>query len=96
MARTEQNPRRSSRNADSSAPYRRRPGTRRKVCKFCADKDAYIDYKDTKILITFITERGKIVPSRISGNCAKHQRALTTAVKRARVIAMLPFTAMRG
>lgn len=75
--------------------FRRRPGTRRKVCKFCADKDAYIDYKDIKVLTTFVTERGKIVPSRISGNCARHQRELTNAIKRARVIAMLPFSAMR-
>ncbi|HYD46718.1 MAG TPA: 30S ribosomal protein S18 [Terriglobales bacterium] len=68
---------------------------RRKVCKFCADKDAYIDYKDIKVLTTFVTERGKIVPSRISGNCAKHQRELTNAIKRARVVAMLPFSSMR-
>jgi small subunit ribosomal protein S18 len=65
---------------------------RRKVCRFCADKDAVIDYKDTRALSGFITERGKIVPSRITGNCAKHQRQLTAAIKRARVVALLPFT----
>ncbi len=65
---------------------------RRKVCAFCADKVEHIDYKDTNVLRKFITERGKILPRRISGNCAKHQRMLTTAVKRARNIALLPFT----
>jgi small subunit ribosomal protein S18 len=66
---------------------------RRKVCRFCAEKIVYIDYKDQKRLRGFITERGKIVPRRISGNCAYHQRRLTTAIKRARHIALLPFTA---
>ena len=65
---------------------------RRKVCKFCADSSLAIDYKDTKIIRYFITERGKITPGRISGNCAKHQRMLTVAIKRARNIALLPFT----
>ena len=60
-------------------------------CRFCADKIDNIDYKDIKTLKTFITERGKIIQSRISGNCAKHQRQLTYALKRARNIAMLPF-----
>jgi small subunit ribosomal protein S18 len=69
----------------------RRP--KRKVCNFCADKVADINYKDTARLRKFISERGKILPRRISGNCAKHQRLLTTAVKRARVIAFLPFVA---
>lgn len=76
--------------------FRRRPGVRRKVCKFCADKDAYIDYKDSRLLSIFVTERGKIVPSRISGTCAKHQRELTNAIKRARVVALLPFTSVRA
>ena len=66
---------------------------RKKVCMFCADKIDYIDYKDTAKLRRYITERGKIVPRRISGCCAKHQRQLTTAIKRARVIALLPFIA---
>lgn len=65
---------------------------RRKVCRFCADSNLTIDYKDAKMLRLFTTERGKIVPRRISGNCAKHQRVLTVAIKRARNIALLPFT----
>lgn len=65
---------------------------RRKVCKFCADSNLPIDYKDMKLLRLFTTERGKIIPRRISGNCAKHQRLLTVAIKRARNIALLPFT----
>ena len=64
---------------------------RRKVCRFCADSSLVIDYKDPKSLKYFITERGKILPSRISGTCAKHQRALTHAIKRARTIALLPY-----
>mgnify|MGYP000418753188 CR=1 FL=1 len=66
---------------------------RRKVCQFCVDKCEHIDYKDTAKLRRYVTERGKIVPRRISGNCAKHQRQLTTAIKRARIIALLPFVA---
>ncbi|MDY3928593.1 MAG: 30S ribosomal protein S18 [Clostridia bacterium] len=66
---------------------------KKKVCIFCVDKADSIDYKDTAKLRRFITERGKIVPRRISGNCAKHQRQLTEAVKRARQIALLPFVA---
>jgi small subunit ribosomal protein S18 len=62
------------------------------VCRFCADKDSTIDYKDTRTLSSFVTERGKVVPSRITGNCARHQRELTTAIKRARAVALLPFT----
>jgi small subunit ribosomal protein S18 len=77
---------------DDKAAFRRRGPVRRKVCRFCADKDIGIDYKDTRALSSFVTERGKIVPSRITGNCAKHQRQLTTAIKRARAIALLPFT----
>ncbi|MEW6409522.1 MAG: 30S ribosomal protein S18 [Nitrospirota bacterium] len=65
---------------------------RKKVCRFCVDKVDSIDYKETKILRNFITERGKILPRRISGNCARHQRQVTTAIKRARNIALLPFT----
>lgn len=71
---------------------RRRTFHRRKVCRFCVDGELRIDYKDSKTLRYFITERGKIVPRRISGNCAKHQRVLTLAIKRARQIALLPFT----
>ena len=64
---------------------------RRKVCRFCADSSLVINYKDPKSLKYFITERGKILPRRISGSCAKHQRALTHAIKRARTIALLPY-----
>lgn len=70
---------------------RRRIYHRRKVCRFCADSKMAIEYKDPKSLKYFITERGKIIPRRISGTCAKHQRALTLAIKRARQIALLPF-----
>lgn len=66
---------------------------RRKVCSFCVDKVENIDYKDVAKLRRFVTERGKILPRRISGNCAKHQRQVTVAIKRARNIALLPFTA---
>ncbi|GBD96635.1 MAG TPA: 30S ribosomal protein S18 [Nitrospirae bacterium] len=64
---------------------------RRKYCRFCADKVDLIDYKDMKTLRNYVTERGKIIAGRMTGNCAKHQRALTRAVKRARTIALLPF-----
>ncbi len=70
---------------------RRRIFHRRKVCRFCADSSLQIDYKEYKTLKYFITERGKIIPRRISGTCAKHQRKLTTAIKRARTIALLPY-----
>ncbi len=70
---------------------RRRVYHRRKVCRFCADSSLSIDYKNSKTLKYFITERGKIIPRRISGTCATHQRALTLAIKRARAIALLPF-----
>ena len=69
----------------------RRP--RKKVCGFCVDKIDSIDYKELGRLRKFVTERGKILPRRISGNCAKHQRQLTIAVKRARNVALLPYTA---
>ena len=71
---------------------KKKPFLRRKVCRFCTDKKLDIDYKNPKILRYFITERGKIIPRRISGNCAKHQRQVTVAIKRARNIAILPFT----
>lgn len=64
-----------------------------KVCKFCEAKIAFIDYKDEKLLRRFITDRGKIIPRRISGVCERHQRQLTRAIKRARQIALLPFVA---
>jgi small subunit ribosomal protein S18 len=68
---------------------------RKKICRFCSDKVDDIDYKDIKRLRNLITERGKIIPRRISGNCARHQRQLGTAIKRARSIALMPFTAER-
>ncbi len=70
----------------------RRGFGRRKVCRFCADKNLKVDYKDQGQLKYFLTERGKIIPRRISGNCAKHQREVATAVKRARMLAILPYT----
>jgi small subunit ribosomal protein S18 len=79
-----------SRQWEERGPRGRRPG-RRKVCRFCAEKNLKIDYKDTRVLGNFITDRGKIIPSRITGNCARHQRRLTTAIKQARTIALLPF-----
>jgi small subunit ribosomal protein S18 len=66
---------------------------RKKACKFCTDKEMSIDYKDYKTLNLFLTERSKIVPRRISGNCAFHQRELTNAVKRARTLALVGFVA---
>jgi small subunit ribosomal protein S18 len=70
----------------------RRRGGKRKVCRFCADTEVKIDYKDTNQLRYFVSDRGKIVPRRISGNCALHQRHITQAVKRARNIALMPYT----
>jgi small subunit ribosomal protein S18 len=70
----------------------RRGFGRRKVCRFCADKALKVDYKDQGQMKYFLTERGKIIPRRISGNCAKHQREVATAVKRGRMLAILPYT----
>ena len=67
-------------------------GKRKKVCIFCADKVAFIDYKDSNKLRKFISERGKILPRRMSGTCAKHQRQLSVAIKRARTVALMPYT----
>ncbi|MBI3355155.1 MAG: 30S ribosomal protein S18 [Nitrospirae bacterium] len=64
---------------------------RKRVCRFCAEKRDSIDYRDVQTLRNFITDRGKIIPRRISGNCARHQRALSSAVKRSRHIALIPF-----
>ena len=75
------------------SPMRRRGGRRRKkVCVFCASENNVIDYKDTNKLKRYVSERGKILPRRITGNCAKHQRALTVAVKRARHVALMPYS----
>ena len=77
----------------ADSPMKRRGGIRRrnKVCVFCG-KDNVIDYKDTNKLKRYVSERGKILPRRITGNCAKHQRALTVAIKRARHVALMPYT----
>jgi len=69
---------------------------RRKVCRYCADKTAKVDYKDYTQLKYFLTERGKIIPRRISGNCATHQRAVAIAIKRSRQIALLPYSIVNG
>jgi len=83
-----------NRGEKTDAPAKRRGGLRRrkKVCVFCG-KDNVIDYKDTNKLKRYVSERGKILPRRISGNCAKHQRALTVAIKRARHISLMPYVA---
>ncbi len=79
-------------NGDNDRNRDRKTYYRRKVCKFCADSSLVIDYKEVRTLRYFITERGKITPRRISGNCAKHQRKLSLSIKRARNMALLPFT----
>ncbi len=71
--------------------YRPNRKPRRKVCAFCVDKVTEIDYKDIGKLRKYISERAKILPRRVTGTCAKHQRQLTTAIKRARVVALLPY-----
>src|SRR5213083_2096122 len=76
---------------DKKDGQRRPMFRRRKVCKFCADKIDDINYKDVKLLGPFVPERGKILPRRISGTCAMHQRKLQTAIKRARQIALIPY-----
>lgn len=77
---------------DRSARRPRGRKPRRKVCMFCVDKIQHIDYKDVVRLRRFTNERGKILPRRMSGTCAKHQRQLSTAIKRARTIALMPYT----
>jgi len=77
---------------DLNADSLKRRGARKRVCKYCADRVTTVDYKDPQVLRQFITDRGKIVPRRISGNCAKHQRMVRVAVARARNIALMPFT----
>ena len=80
--------------SDKDAPMKKRIIRRKKkVCAFCTDKaEGGVDYKDVNKLKRFVSERGKILPRRITGNCAKHQRALTVAVKRARHLALMPYT----
>ena len=81
------------RGPGGGGPSRGRGGRRRKVCRFCLDKVDIIDYKDVKLLTSYIPERGKILPRRISGTCAPHQRMLAEAIKRARNIALIPYAA---
>ena len=85
--KSENTARREDRNAQAAKPRKRR-----KVCSFCVDKIEYIDYKDVNRLRRFVNERGKIMPRRMSGNCAKHQRQLSEAIKRARAIALMPYS----
>lgn len=84
--------RRSSKPA--GAAFTRRPYIRKKACRFCSAPDLKIDYKDSRLLRSFITERGKIMPRRITGNCAYHQRKVTKAVKIARNLALMPYTSV--
>ena len=84
-------PARNDRNNRSNNRGKKRIYHRRKVCRFCADSTIEINYKEVKTLKHFVTERGKIIPRRISGVCAKHQRALTAAIKKARTIALMPY-----
>jgi small subunit ribosomal protein S18 len=83
--RNGKNPRRAKRERDNQAARKKR------TCRFCDAKEIYIDYKDEKRLQRFVTEQGKIIPKRITGTCAKHQRQLVQAIKRARHLALLPF-----
>ncbi len=80
----------------TNRPQRRRRAfvSRKKYCRFCADSSIKIDYKDIRLLRYYVSEKGKIVPKRISGTCSSHQRELSTAIKRARNIALLPFAQM--
>ncbi|TAM83816.1 MAG: 30S ribosomal protein S18 [Acidobacteria bacterium] len=81
------------RPAGPGGPGRRQYFRRRKVCKFCVEKIAFIDYKDLRMIGQFVAERGKILPRRLTGTCSPHQRELTRAIKQARNIALLPFAA---
>ena len=83
---------RSSESSSGRTPFRRRrPLLRKKVCRFCADRVNRVDWKALHILRSFVTDRGKILSSRTTGTCAKHQRQLTIGIKRARTMALLPF-----
>jgi small subunit ribosomal protein S18 len=81
---------------ESDAQSGKRSFGRRNVCKLCADTTLKIDYKDSNLLRYFVTDRGKLVPRRVSNNCAKHQRQIAVAVKRARMIALMPFSVTGG
>lgn len=84
-------PRRPQGQREGGDQYNRMPRFRKKVCRFCADKNLVIDYKDAKTLERYITDRGKILPRRVTGTCSKHQRFIARAIKRARIIAIVPF-----
>jgi small subunit ribosomal protein S18 len=90
--------RKSKDNGDEGGDEKRggRGFSRRKMCRFCADKNAKVDYKDQATLKYFVTERGKIIPRRISGNCALHQRAVARAIKQARGLALIPYLVLAG
>jgi small subunit ribosomal protein S18 len=84
-------------NGDKTSRYpQKKFFHRKKFCRFCTDSNIKIDYKNTAILNNFVTERGKIMPRRITGNCASHQRELAIAIKRARMIALMPFVTADG
>ena len=91
MEKEERNARGGAGAAGEERGDKKRSVGRRKQCKFCGDEALKIDYKDQALLKYFITDRGKLVPRRISGNCAKHQREIAVAVRRARMIALMPF-----
>jgi small subunit ribosomal protein S18 len=91
--RSSSGPRGGGGGGDRPRKPRRQYVRRRKVCRFCVDKMDYVDYKNADLLKTFILDRGKVIPRRITGTCAKHQRWLKVAIKRARNIALLPFAA---
>ena len=78
-------------NKEMQKPFRPNNKKRKKICNFCADKSDFIDYKDALKLRKYVSERSKILPRRITGTCAKHQRELTIAIKRARHIALVPY-----
>jgi small subunit ribosomal protein S18 len=91
MGRNNRNNRDGSDKGDAKGPMRMRRA-KKKICSYCVDKVTDIDYKEVAKLKKYISERGKILPRRISGNCAKHQRQMTNAIKRARHVALLPYT----
>jgi small subunit ribosomal protein S18 len=93
MSEQRENQPREQRESRPSGFSKKRRGKRRKVCQFCVDKVKVVDYKDVNRLSRYVSERGKILPRRITGNCAAHQRAVTVAIKNARIVALMPYTA---
>ncbi|MCL4533497.1 MAG: 30S ribosomal protein S18 [Deltaproteobacteria bacterium] len=85
-------------NKKSSKPagagFARRTYTRKKICRFCADESLKIDYKDSRLMRNFVSERGKIMPRRITGNCAYHQRRVSKAIKMSRTVSIMPYTSV--